>query len=83
MPTTPRFTGLIDSKLGDWRAQVVGLVNPVATGIYTVIPIGSLFWYTKALNSGPNSTTIFVGPFPDSPTATSAMNAAKHTDGFV
>jgi hypothetical protein len=81
--STPHVTGLIDSGLGDWRAQVVGLVNPVTTAIYSVIPIGSLWFYTKAINSGPNSTTIFVGPWPDSPTATSMMNTAKHIDGFA
>lgn len=82
MPITPHFTGLLDSTKEGWRAQVVGLVNPITTAIYSVIPIGSLWFYTKAINSSPSSTTIFVGPWPDSTTATAMMNAAKHIDGF-
>lgn len=78
----PRITGLLDSKLGDWRGQVYGLINPPVTAIYTAFQIGSAWWYAKAFNAGPNSTTIFVGPWPDQTTATSQMNKAKHIDGF-
>jgi hypothetical protein len=82
MSSTPRITGLIDSATSDWRAQVYGLVNPPVTAIYSVIQIGSLWWYSKALNAGPNSTTIFVGSWPDQTTATDMMNQARIIDGF-
>jgi hypothetical protein len=78
----PRITGLIDSELGDWRAQTYGVVNPLTTAVYTVVRIGTNWWYTKAFNAGNNSITLFVGPWIDSITATTMMNATKITDGF-
>jgi hypothetical protein len=82
MASAPRITGLLDCELGDWRGQVYGLINPPVVAIYTVIPIGSLFWYTKVYQAGANSTIIFVGPWPDSATATAMANSAKKLDGF-
>lgn len=82
MTTTPRITGLIDATLGDWRGQVYGLVNPQVSAIYTVVPIANAWYYTKAINAGDSSTTTFVGPWSDSGTALSQMNAAKIRDGF-
>lgn len=82
MVTTPRITGLIDSELSEWRAMVYGLVNPQISAIYTIISIANMWYYTKAINAGDNSTTTFIGPWPDRDTALSQMNAAKARDGF-
>jgi hypothetical protein len=82
MASAPRITGLIDSTLGDWRAQVYGLINPPVTAIYSAIPIGLIWYYTKAINAGNNSTTLFVGPWPDEATAIAMMNQARIGDGF-
>jgi hypothetical protein len=82
MPSTPRITGLIDSELGDWRAQVYGLVNPPVTAIYATVQVSSNWWYSKAFGAGANSVTYFVGPWPDQVTALNMMNIAKTRDGF-
>jgi len=78
----PRITGLLDSELSDWRGQVYGLINPLVVIIYTVVQIGTSWYYTKAVNADDNSNTQFVGPFTDQIVASTMMSSAKTRDGF-
>lgn len=78
----PRITGLIDSKLGDWRAMTFGMVNPVVTASYFVLQINGLWFYEKAFSTAQGGNTQLIGPWPDQSTASQMATNAKSLDGF-